>query len=201
MPHPDSTYSDLELFAMIAAGDEPAFTVFYLRYTEKLMPHLTRLLNSEAWAEEIVQDTMTKLWEKRRTLAEIENPSAYLFRIASNRTIDHLRHRARETKMQYQLVRAGADAASANTTENDFDFRASENLLKEAVNGLSPQKQKIYRLRQEDGYSYEEIATQLNISKNTVRNHIAETQQLIRRYLLDRGVLHALWLAWFLGGK
>jgi RNA polymerase sigma-70 factor (ECF subfamily) len=192
------TYNDKELFARIAQGEETAFTGIYLRYTQKLMPHVARLLDSESWAEEIVQDVFTKLWEIRGTLGSVENPSAYLFRMASNRTLDHLKRRSVEVKMQYWVAR-NTEAALSNTTEKQFDFRVSENLLKEAVSELTAQKQKIFRLRHEDGYSYEEIASELEISKNTVRNHMADALHFIRRYLLQRGVFHALWAAYYLG--
>jgi RNA polymerase sigma-70 factor (family 1) len=192
--------TDINLFQRIAVGDDDAFTEIYLRYTRRILPHITRLLDSDLWAEEIVQDTFIKLWEIRHTLNTIENPSAYIFRIASNKTLDHLRHRAVEAKMQYQVARNaenGADQTS-NTTEDQLDFRISENLLKEAVSGLTPQKQLIYRLKHEEGYSYEEIATRLSLSKNTVRNHLADAMQFIRQYLLKQGIFTWIITAFFL---
>jgi RNA polymerase sigma-70 factor (family 1) len=192
--------TDLNLFQQIAAGDELAFTEIYIRYSHRLLRHIGRLLDSELWAEEIVQDVFVKLWEIRNTLAEIENPSAYIFRIASNKTLDHLRHKAVETKMQYWVARNAENAAGSaeNETENQFDFRISKNMLKEAVNGLSLQKQLIYRLKHEDGRSYEEIATELKLSRNTVRNHLADALQFIRRYLLQQGVFTWIVIAYFL---
>ena len=71
----------------------------------------------------------------------------------------------------------------------DLDFREVENLLKEAVNTLPAQRRKVYQLVREEGLSYAEIAEKLQISKNTVRNHVAEALQEIRIYLREHGVM------------
>jgi len=193
----ENAYSDLELFRRIADGDERAFTGLYLRYTAKLLAHITRLLDSEDWAEEIVQDIFVKLWEIRRDLGKINQPQAYLYRMASNRVLDHLKHRAVEAKMQYWLA-LNADNKSGAGIENEFDFKASSNLVNEAIGQLTDQKQIIYRLKHEKGYSYEQIAGKLNLSKNTVRNHLVDALQFIRRYLLRHGALHTVWFAFYL---
>jgi len=181
----EQTYSERELFALISRSNEQAFTEIYLRYADKLYLHVAKLLKEDSWAEEIVQEVFVKLWQVRDTLGAVENPSAYLYRIAGNRTLDHLKHRAVEVRTQYQLsLLAGSSAR--NDTQEHLDFRISENLFKQAIKGLTPQKQLIFKLKHEDGQSYEEIARQLQLSKNTVRNHLAEALQTIRAYLSSK---------------
>jgi len=90
-------------------------------------------------------------------------------------------------RTQYQLS-LSAGSSARNDTQEHLDFRISENLFKEAVKGLSAQKQRIFKLKHEDGQSYEEIARQLQLSKNTVRNHLAEALQTIRAHLLKKGI-------------
>jgi RNA polymerase sigma-70 factor (family 1) len=186
--------TDKELFKRISKSDEQAFTELYLRYSRVLKPHIARLLESELWAEEINQDVFTKLWQARETLIHVTHPPAYLFRMASNRTLDFIKQRSTEIQREYAL--AHSQNWAANSTEETFDARKSEELLKEAVRILSPQKQIIFRLRHEEGKSYEEIADNLRISKNTVRNHLTETLSLVRKYLLRNGVF---FLFFFLG--
>ncbi|AXY74161.1 RNA polymerase sigma-70 factor [Paraflavitalea soli] len=189
----EQTYGERELFALISRNDEQAFTEIYLRYADKLYLHVTKLLKEDSWAEEIVQDTFVKLWQVRDTLGEVANPSAYLYKIVANRTLDFLKHRAVEVKTQYQ-VSLSAESAARNDTQEQLDFRISEQLLKQAMKDLTAQKQLIFRLKHEDGHSYEEIARQLNLSKNTVRNHLAEALQTIRTYLLKKGAFLLLLL-------
>ncbi len=185
-------YSDQELFVRIASGNEGAFTEIYLRYAPLLLSHVSQLLDSRDWAEEIVQDVFTRLWEVRPSLSDISHPRAYIYRIASNRTLDFLRRRSLEVKIQHRLARRQCTRTDPGI-EPEVDFWSSSRLVDEAVNHLTAQKKLIYLLKNEEGYSYEEIADKVHLSKNTVRNHLADAIQFIRRYLLKRGVLHMLW--------
>lgn len=194
----EQTYGERELFALISRNDEQAFTAIYLRYADKLYLHVAKLLKEDSWAEEIVQDVFVKLWQVRNTLAEIENPSAYLYRIAANRTMDYLKHRAVEIKAQYQ-VSLHAESSQRNDTQEQLDFRISDQLLKRAMKDLTAQKQLIFKLKHEEGQSYEEIARQLKLSKNTVRNHLTEALQTIRTYLLQKGIFLLIFLHYWRG--
>jgi RNA polymerase sigma-70 factor (ECF subfamily) len=189
----EQTYGERELFALISRSNEQAFTEIYLRYADKLYLHVAKLLKEDSWAEEIVQEVFVKLWQVRDTLDGVENPSAWLHRIAANRTLDYLKHRAVEVRTQYQVSQFAAPAAR-NDTQEQLDFRISEHLLKKAVKDLTAQKQLIFKLKHEDGQSYEEIARQLKLSKNTVRNHLAEALQTIRAYLLKKGIFLLIFL-------
>jgi len=183
-------YSDKELFSLISKGDDGAFTEIYLRYAEKLYPHISKLLNADLWVEEILQDVFTKLWQIRDSLSHVENPSAYLYRMAGNRTLDHIKRRAIEVKMQYHVVQQAEHFLYASAPEQDGRLRE----IKQAVQQLTPQKQLIFRLKHEEGLSYEEIAGQLQLSKNTVRNHLATTLEFIRNQLLKKGVFMVVFI-------
>lgn len=184
----DYTYRDRELFKLISQGDEAAFTEVYYRYTKQLFSYISKLTGYELWAEEIAHDVLLKIWETRTVLKDVENPSGYLFRMASNRTLDHIKRHGVEVKMQHYLEGNG-QAESRNFTEEQVYFRISDQLYKEALNKLPTQRQHVYRLKNEEGLSYYEIAERLKISKHTVRNHIAEATQAIRSYLLEKGVI------------
>lgn len=189
----EQTYDERELFALISRSNEQAFAEIYLRYADKLYLHVAKLLKEDSWAEEIVQEVFVKLWQVRDTLGGIANPSAYLYRIAGNRTLDYLKHRAVEVKTQYQIF-LFAEPSARNDTQEQLDFRISESLFKQAVKDLTAQKQLIFKLKHEDGQSYEEIARQLQLSKNTVRNHLAEALFTIRAYLLKKGIFLLIFL-------
>ncbi len=179
--------TDKALFERIATGDEAAFSVLFFRYTARLAPFVTRLLQSERWSEEIVQDVFMRLWQNREQLASIEHPGAYLYQMASNRTLDYIKRNAREVKLQYYAARWVNGVADHPDAQRDF--HEIENLLKEAVSQLPAQRRKVYQLVREDGLSHAEIADRLKISKHTVRNHVAEALQEIRIYLRKHGVM------------
>ena len=124
-----------------------------------------------------------RLWMKRELLNQIEAPSAYLMRIATNRVLDHLRRKA----IEYKLLQNRDNARYAEAVENQFSFRESKRILDEAVAKLSSQQRTIYFLQQ-DGYSYEEIATYLKISAHTVRNHLARAFKYLRAHMERQGL-------------
>lgn len=197
MTQPFPKYEDHhELFKLIAEGDEVAFTTIFWAYTKRLYPFVLKLVNSDLWAEEIVQDVFSRLWERRETLKGIDNPTTYLFRMASNRTLDYIRRNELHVKMQYILAREKAEENRELTAEL-VDLKASEQLLKAAIHSLPPQRKLVYQLKHEENLSYDEIADRLKISRNTVRNHMAEALQAIRTYLRLKGdIIGLLLLYW-----
>lgn len=177
---------DRLLFQRIANGDAAAFAEFYDAYAVKSALFVSRFLRSELWAEEIVQDSFLKLWSIRETISSIDYPGSFLFRMVANRTKDYLRKRGHEVKLQQHLVHF-LQHVNTNTTEELVDYQMGEKLFRQAVQQLPAQRALIYRMRHEQGLTYDEIASQLNLSKNTVRNQLNLALQNIRAYLLEHG--------------
>ena len=192
--NPHEHYTDKELFACIAEGDQSAFTEFYLRYVKKLYPRISRMLEAESWAEEIIQEVFTKLWKVRHTLNEIDNPCAYLYRMAGNRTLDFLKQRSTEVKLRYQAARM-YDTTSGNQTGQWFDFKQAEQLYREAVESLPEKRKIIFLLKHEGGLSYEEIAARLTLSTHTVRNQLTRAMDTIRKSLSEKGMVGVILFA------
>jgi RNA polymerase sigma-70 factor (family 1) len=184
---------DKDLFNRIAKGDEAAFTQIFYNYTTKLAPFVMSLLHSNVWTEEIVQDVFLNLWQHREHLEQVDNPQAYIYQIAYNRTLDYIKKNERQIKLQYALAHSQA-AADTNFTDLDLNFRATDQLVKEAVSQMPAQRRVIYQLAREQGLSQQEIADQLSISRHTVRNHMAEALKDIREYLQGHGTMTAILL-------
>jgi len=72
------------------------------------------------------------------------------------------------------------------------DYKDSENLIKQAVDELPPQRKKIWELSRTHHLSHEEIASQLGLTKSTVNNQIVAASSHIRNYLESHGSLLAL---------
>jgi RNA polymerase sigma-70 factor (family 1) len=173
--------SEQDLFRQVSEGDRKAFRVLFDLYNGRLITFIYKLTKSETTAAELVQDIFVKLWVGRAELAEVSNVQAYLFTIASNRTIDHLRKVSAESRMLAKLwTRIAKFQESA---EDTYNAKECNDLINQAVVQLSPQKQKIFRLSRHEGLRHEEIATQLSLSKSTVKNHLVETLRHIRSYL------------------
>jgi RNA polymerase sigma-70 factor (ECF subfamily) len=178
--------SDRLLFQRIATGDAQAFAAFYDAYAVKLAIYVSRFLGSDLWAEEIVQDTFLKLWSIRESIAEIEYPAGFVYRMIANRAKDHLKRREHEIKLQ-QYLTSHLQQANANTTQEQVDYQTSIKLFRAAIDQLPAQRALVYKMRHDQGLSYEDIASELGLSRHTVRNLLNLAQQNIRTYLLEHG--------------
>ena len=140
------------------------------------------MTRSEEVTEEIVQDVFVSLWKSREKLPEINNYTAYIFTIATNRTFNYLKSKAREVIRLQELAKVEKDFT--NETEETIDLNASRDLINRLIDRLTPQKKLIYQLTRDQGLTHDEIAVQLNISKNTVKNHLVETLKFLRKNLI-----------------
>jgi len=178
-------------FRRIAQGDAQAFAEFYESNAIKLAVYVARFLGSDLWAEEIVQDTFLKLWTIRETIGEIEYPAAFVYRMVANRVKDHLKRRGHEVRLQQYMVR-NFQQVNINATQEQVDFHLGEKLYRQAIQQLPAQRKMIYKMRHEQGLSYDEVAGQLGLSRHTVRNQLNLALQDIRSYLLEHGDIAGL---------
>jgi len=97
-PAPWAEVSDRELLLSVRAGDEAAFNELIGRKTKPLLQLVQRILNDTEEARDVVQVTFFKVWENRLKFDERWSPNTWIYRIASNLAIDHLRSRKSREK-------------------------------------------------------------------------------------------------------
>jgi RNA polymerase sigma factor (sigma-70 family) len=86
---------------------------------------------------------------------------------------------------------------SLNNVEEQQAAADCNGLLERAITLLSPQRRQVYCLSRNQGMNYEQIAAQLQLSRNTVKNHLVEALRFIRKYLVKNGI--SLFYILFLG--
>lgn len=174
-------HNEKELLRLIAEGNELAFRQLFYSYNRRLFTFAEGILKSSADAEEMVQESFTKLWVNRNELAGIDNPGQYLYKMVRNRCIDFLRRMSREKRL--------ADQAWANISEADHSLEDGlrrqeyQELIDHALAQLSPQKQTVYRLSREKEYTHEQIASMTGLSKSRINNILVETLKHIKSQL------------------
>ncbi|OQP64035.1 hypothetical protein A3860_21705 [Niastella vici] len=176
-----SPTTDRELLILISKGNELAFRRLFDLYNKRLFIFAEEMLKSAADAEEIVQESFTKLWQNRENLTEIENPGSYLYRMVRNSTIDLMRKTARERKLKDQVW--ANLSQSDNSLEEELLKKESQELIKQALDQLSEQKQRVYRLSREEHLTQEEIVAATGLSKSRVNNIIVEVLKHIKASL------------------
>lgn len=170
------------LFCRIASGEEQAFRQIFERLRPRLLSYLTRITKSREDAEELTQEVFLKLWSNRECLADVEEPQQYIFAIARNKAIDYLRKAALDSRVRQNLWDSIRQHRAS--TEDQVSANDSDRLIKEAILKLSSQKQVVFKLSRIEGLTHDQIASQLKISKNTVKNHIVASLKFIRHYLV-----------------
>ena len=180
---------------LIADGDEKAFFDFYNHHANLLRPFLLRYSRSETDVEDIVQETFIKIWLHRDQLPEIVNMRAWINRIASRIYLDHidrdLRSRERRESVSRDWYGAGQVASEERTRLLEI-----RNNIHHAVDGLSEQQRKVFRLNRELGMKPAQIAEMLDIPVGTVKNQLSAALRQVRDQLIASGFgpLAFLWL-------
>jgi len=157
-----------ELVHLLRAGDEKAFRSLYETFAPKLKSFSKRFSFSEQEADDVVQETFKKLWEKRTSLNDELSFNSYVISIAKNLIYNKMRHAAYVKKYQSEWSQIEHDPQN-NFANRDFQL---EKIIDETVNKLPDKCRYIYKRSRVDGFSNNEIASELKISKSTVENQI-----------------------------
>lgn len=186
-------HTDHDLFRLIAQDDQAAFSEIFRRYDKRIYPFVLKMIRTPAQAEEITHEIFIKVWKHRDKLPAIDQPEAYLLTIAARHTLDQIKKRLNENKMLQGL--SASKENSHNDTEEKLLLRDRAALVQQAIRQLPPQQRSVYELSRQEGMNYEQIAAQLQISPNTVRNHLVKALRFIRDYMREQDELPAALLA------
>lgn len=172
--------TDTELVNLLIRDNETAFSELYVRYKDKLHYFCLSLLKSEEETNDIVQEIFIRLWESRIFINPDLSFSSFLYTIARNRILNYFRDMDIDAKAKSIL--AQNKPVEEDVIESDLIYTEYQNILKEAIEQLSPQRKKIFNMSRMDNLTHKEIAEQLGISVNTVQEHISESLRFIKTY-------------------
>lgn len=173
-----------------------AFAGFYEYVLPTLSGFAFNLLKSDVAVQEVIQESLIRLWLHRDTLTDIAYPRTWFFTIVTNECFRYLKKNGLNSRLVNSLndqVATGID----RTTELELSVRETQRLIHQAVELLSDRQRQIYRLSRDQGLPHAVIAAQLGVSTNYVRKTITLALELIRQRLREAGVLMSL-LAWWI---
>lgn len=190
--HVLKTDIDEDLLQRIIKGDTVAYATVYELFKDLVFAFAYSLIKDRDTAEEVVQQVFFKLWEKREQIDIKQSFPAYIKRITYNHIIDFFRKVKRDTQLQAELQR---NMESLCDSHQDMLIRKDlETVYRTAIDMLPAQKKNVYLLAKEENMSYDEIAAEMNISKNTVRNHMTIAIQFVRDYVSKHYVVSLIFL-------
>ena len=169
-------YTDERLMSLFQAGDENAYIVLVNRYKDKLINFIYHYLKDSESAEDVVQETMIKLYQKKHYYKEIAKFSTWLYTIAKNLANTELRKRKnRKTTLLSQFSN---DDKTYEIPSDDLEIGQQvqtdvvNEIIKDAVNQLSEKFKIVIILRDIQEISYEEISEIIGVPIGTVKSRI-----------------------------
>jgi len=174
-------YTDTESKKMLIAlkrGDELAFRKVFDEHFRRLYLFSFRFLKNKEHAEEIVHDALLSMWTNRNKLDENRSVLPYLYTITRRLALNALRDIATSQKAMDELW-LNMEGLS-NETEELVLLNDLRKFTESAVVNLPAQQQLVFRMSRYEGLNYDEIAMQLNLSRNTVKNHLVAALKALR---------------------
>ncbi|PYP73155.1 MAG: hypothetical protein DMD36_00680 [Gemmatimonadetes bacterium] len=188
--------SDPEVAQWAQHGHEPAFRELVRRYERPVFSLLYRMVRDRALAEDLAQETFIKVLNGIKSYNPQFKFSSWIFKIANNAAIDHLRKRDLDTlsldgsphattpeEMSATALQLGDRGESPL---QEVEARELGSAIERAIAKLRPEYRACILLRHVEGHSYEEIARILDLPLGTVKTYIHRGRNELRVYLEDR---------------
>lgn len=165
-----------EIIIELKKGNQEAFKKVYKSYANSIFKTAKYILKNDSWAEEVVQETFLKLWLAKDNI-DIHQPLlAYIYVIAKRLCFNKLR----SIKTDKKAIEELSYHIEVYRLEDQFQTSEIKKLLKSAVEKLTTQQKLVWKLSREEGFTHKQIAEQLGISLNTVKNHLVQALKLLR---------------------
>lgn len=197
MPNTDELVSlpDADVVRLAQEGRERAFRELVRRYERPVFSLVYRMVRDRELAEDLAQDAFIKVLNHIDRYSPEFKFSSWVFKIANNVAIDHLRRRRLNTiSMDGSPHASSAAEVEASTfdvavdQESALDELESRELgasIEAAIGELRPEYRSCIMLRHVEGRSYEEIASTLDLPLGTVKTYIHRARHELRRALED----------------
>ncbi|MET4545978.1 RNA polymerase sigma-70 factor (family 1) [Pedobacter africanus] len=182
-----SSYADADLVALLKAGDKAALKEIYARYQGVLYSHAYRRLPEREEVRDIIQELFVYLWANRRQLQFKTSLSAYLYASVRNRVLNQYRNR--QVRDNFAASLQEFIDAGENAIEDQFREKELRLLIEREVAALPEQMRIVFEMSRNRDMSHSEIADELGISPNTVRNQVHNALKVLRTKLGNNNLL------------
>ncbi|MGB0885769.1 MAG: RNA polymerase sigma factor [Chitinophagales bacterium] len=187
--------SDKELILRIKTNsDQKAYAILLNRYKNSLMFTVLKMINNRDDAEDITMQAFTKAFKNLESYNDQYAFSTWLFKIASNASIDFLRKRKLKTTSLDNTLN-NEDSNSTTFSQNILDpeldpeekyvLKQRNRLMQEVVESMNPKYKDLIKMRFFEELKYEEIAERLNIPLGTVKVRLSRAKGLLTQILQE----------------
>lgn len=188
----ESSLEDDVLVKEAIGGSEEAYKKLVDKYERALYFHILKMIKDREQVEDLVQETFVKAFDNLNTYSTNYAFSTWLYRIATNHTIDYLRKKKLKTlsidepmktkdgEMEMQLPDESAK------TDRNIIRKQRQKIVQHAIQDLPEKYRKVIELRHMEEKSYKEIADVLDLPLGTVKAHIFRAREMLYKALKDK---------------
>lgn len=188
----ESSLEDDVLVKKAIGGNEKAYKKLVDKYERALFFHILKMIKDREQVEDLVQETFVKAFDNLNTYSTNYAFSTWLYRIATNHTIDYLRKKKLKTlsidepmktkdgEMEMQLPDESA------VTDRNIIRKQRQKIVRNAIDNLPEKYRKVIELRHMEEKSYKEISDILDLPLGTVKAHIFRAREMLYKALKDK---------------
>lgn len=177
------TTNEAQLWLMVCQDDnQSAFDKLYYLQINPVFALIYKHVKNKQDAEDLAQEVFLDLWQKRKAIVIRGSIFNYLYSIARYKTLRYLKSNIVQSERWETLAESLEQLLPAAPDQySEKEILAIEYSVNKAIAMLPEQMKKVYQLNTEAGMSIQEIADQLTISPNTVKNHLARVRARLRQ--------------------
>jgi RNA polymerase sigma-70 factor (family 1) len=180
-----------QLQEQIGKNNQKAFKDLYCFFFAKIFNFAMSYVHKKEIAEELVNDVMVKIWNKRQTIADIQNLETYMFVAIRNHSLNYL-----STYSSYHIAiepeGSQANVVNLNDPQKELEWKEISFQLDKTIDQLPDQCRTVFKLIREEGLKYKQVSEILDISPRTVETQllraIKKLDTVIRAYQGKRNV-------------
>ncbi len=166
-------------------GDGSAFGPLIRPYRRQLFSYLFKLSGDRIQSEDLFQETLIKTWRGIKNYSERQKFSSWLFTIAHNAAMDHLRIRKKERVFQSEAIE---EVLSREDPLGSLIEKETKQMIDGAINILSDKQKNVLLLRLYGEMSFKEISDLTNEGVNTVLSHMHYAVKKLKKIIEKKNV-------------
>ncbi|HSC36522.1 MAG TPA: RNA polymerase sigma-70 factor [Chitinophagaceae bacterium] len=169
--------------------DQQAYKKLFVHFYTPLHRFADNMVRDEESADEIVSDVLMKVWEMDNKLAQVDKLNLYLFTAVKNTALTHL-SRTGIDKLELDSSFEHNLPDDTGDPESRMVFNEVQLEIETAIRSLPPKCQLVFRLIREEGFSYKEVCSILQVTQNTVETQmriaLKKMQSALDHYLSEK---------------
>jgi RNA polymerase sigma-70 factor (ECF subfamily) len=172
---------DGALLLQLKEGDKTAFDEIFNRFADPIHTYISKRLDGSEEADDVLQEVFIRLWKKRQSIVIQSSFRNYLYTMVQHCIADHLR--AAKRKKYTLTANMPEHTEERPQPDEQVQYKQVYFIWKGAMNKLPGQMRRIYAMKNEEQLSVKEIASELQLSEQTVKNQLHTAGQRIVKIL------------------